>query len=94
MVLVSSFDSPRYMWQSLNFVIKVALTLLQMKALLELQRKHVQGKNMGITLILLTPQAGTPSHVFHRYAAITHYKDASSSVSPFNNSLLGSKQRL
>lgn len=39
-------------------------------------------KNMKITLILLILRAGTQSHVFHTYAAIAHYKDASSLVSP------------
>lgn len=43
MVLVSSFDSARYMWRSLNFMIKVASTLTQIKAFLELPEKYVQG---------------------------------------------------
>lgn len=44
MVLVSSFRNVRYIWESLHFMIKVALTLIQMKALLELQGKYVQGR--------------------------------------------------
>lgn len=84
MVLVSSFDRAQYMWQSLNFMIKVASTLIQIKAFLELQGKYVQGYKQAYenySDFIDSPSWHPASHL-HRYAAVAHYKDASSLVSP------------